>query len=99
MEAARQRYGSSDYRNASGLLRDILVARVNESYEDELSRVRAPVAMLWGERDLDVPESVAARAGVLLHAPHTFRGVGGVGHLVPTEAPRELASTILEFVS
>jgi pimeloyl-ACP methyl ester carboxylesterase len=99
MEAARQRYGSSDYRNASGLLRDILVARVNESYEDELSRVRAPVAMLWGERDLDVPESVAARAGVLLHAPHTFRSVAGVGHLVPTEAPRELASTILEFVS
>lgn len=99
MEAARQRYGSTDYRNANGLLRDILVARVNESYEDELARVRAPVAMVWGERDLVVPESVASRAGALLHAPHTFRSVAGVGHLLPTEAPQELVSSILEFVS
>jgi pimeloyl-ACP methyl ester carboxylesterase len=99
MEAARQRYGSRDYRNAHGLLRDILVARVNESYEEELARVRTPVAMVWGARDLDVPESVASRASALLHAPHTFRSVAGVGHLLPTEAPQELASTILEYVS
>jgi pimeloyl-ACP methyl ester carboxylesterase len=99
MEAARQRYGSSDYRNANGLLRDIMVARVNESYEVELARISAPVAMLWGERDLDVPESVAEKAGALLRAPHTFRSVTGVGHLVPTEAPHELVSTILEIVS
>jgi pimeloyl-ACP methyl ester carboxylesterase len=99
MEAARRRYGSSDYRNAHGLLRDILVSRVNESYEDELARVRAPVALVWGERDLDVPESVASRASALLHSPHTFRSVAGVGHLLPTEAPQELASAVLEFVS
>lgn len=90
MEAARQRYGSTDYRNASGLLRDILVATVNESYEDELARVRVPVTMVWGALDREVPESVARRASALLHTPHTFHSVAGVGHLLPTEAPHEL---------
>lgn len=95
MEATRQRYGSSDYRNASGVLRDILVATVNESYEDELARVRVPVSMIWGELDREVPESVATRASALLQTPHTYRGVAGVGHLLPTEAPHELANVTL----
>jgi pimeloyl-ACP methyl ester carboxylesterase len=99
MEAARQRYGSPDYRAASGPLRDILVASVNESYEAELALVRAPVAMLWGELDRDVPESVASRASLLLHSPHSFRLVAGVGHLLPTEAPHELVTSILEVLT
>jgi len=99
MEAARQRYGSTDYRNASGLLRDILVATVNESYEDELARVRVPVFMVWGELDREVPESVATRASALLNTPHTYRCVAGVGHLLPTQAPHELATVTLEALA
>jgi len=33
LEAARQKYGSRDYRDATGVMRDVLVASVNESYE------------------------------------------------------------------
>ena len=99
MEATRRRFGSADYRAAHGLLRDILVASVNESYEAELALVRAPVAMLWGELDRDVPASVAARASVILPGPHSFRSVPAVGHLLPTEAPGELATLVLEVLS
>jgi pimeloyl-ACP methyl ester carboxylesterase len=99
MEAARQRYGSADYRAARGMLREILVASVNESYEAELARVRAPVAMLWGELDRDVPASIASRAGALLHVAHSFRSVPGVGHLLPTEAPGELVTSVIEVLS
>lgn len=99
MESARQRYGSTDYRNAKGLLRDVLVANVNESYEEELVLVRAPVALVWGELDREVPASVASRAGALLHTPHSFRSVNGVGHLLPTEAPHELVTSTLEVLS
>ncbi|MGC1418588.1 MAG: alpha/beta hydrolase [Acidimicrobiales bacterium] len=98
MEAARQHYGSSDYRNASGIMRDVLVAAVNESYEDELARVRAPVVMVWGELDREVPEDIASRALALLPGPHRFRSVQGVGHLLPTEAPHELLSSTLELL-
>jgi pimeloyl-ACP methyl ester carboxylesterase len=96
MERYRQRYGSSDYRRASGVMRDVLVASVNENYDDELTRVRAPVTMLWGELDRDVPLDVAERARTLLRVPTTLRTVAGVGHLVPTEAPAELARSVRE---
>jgi pimeloyl-ACP methyl ester carboxylesterase len=99
MEAARQRYGSSDYRNAHGVMRDVLVANVNEGYEDELARVRVPVAMVWGANDEEVPEVIATRAMALLDAPHTFRSVAGVGHLLPIEAPQEIVSAVVELLS
>jgi pimeloyl-ACP methyl ester carboxylesterase len=98
MEAARQHYGSSDYRHASGVMREVLVASVNESYEDELARVSVPVAMVWGELDHDVPEIIATRALTLLQGPHSFRSLEGVGHLVPTEAPHELLTSTLEML-
>ncbi len=94
LEAARQRYGSSDYRRASGVMRDVLVASVNESYEAELSAVRAPVFLLWGQDDTEVPVEVATRAASFLAAPHTLEVLAGVGHLVPTEAPAALAEAV-----
>ena len=99
MEAARQRYGSSDYRNASGRLREVLVASVNESYEEELQRVRVPVVMVWGELDDDVPVDVARRAAVLLATPPTFRVLNGVGHLVPTLDPSALVASVREALA
>ena len=96
LESVRQRYGSSDYRAAHGLLRDILVASVNESYEDEIRRLVVPVTMVWGEGDIEVPVSVAEQAATLMNCPHSLRLLAGVGHLVPTEAPDELVASLGE---
>ena len=96
MERARQRYGSTDYKNASGILRDVLVATVNESYEEELAALRAPVVMVWGSNDMDVPVAIAERAGALLASTHSLRVVNGIGHLLPSQAPKELAASISE---
>jgi pimeloyl-ACP methyl ester carboxylesterase len=94
MEATRQKYGSSDYRNAAGVMRDVLVASVNESYEDELSRLDVPVTLLWGEEDREVPLDIATRASTLLETTHTLQALHGIGHLLPTEAPGELARVV-----
>ena len=93
MEAARQKYGSSDYRNATGVLRDILVVSVNESYESELAQVGAPVSLVWGENDHEVPVEVARRARALLaRSPEVgLEVLTQTGHLVPTERPDALA--------
>jgi pimeloyl-ACP methyl ester carboxylesterase len=99
LEAARQKYGSTDYRRASGVLRDVLVAAVHESYEDELRRLRAPVAMVWGAHDSEVPVEVARRAATMVVSPHTLRVVAEVGHLLPTEAPGELVDAVREALA
>jgi len=96
IEASRQRHGSSDYRNAKGVMRDVLVISVNESYDDELNHLVPPVTMLWGERDYEVPVAIAQEASTLISAPHTLRVLAGVGHMVPTEAPDELVRSVLE---
>jgi pimeloyl-ACP methyl ester carboxylesterase len=98
MESARQKYGSTDYRNAHGTMRDVLVANVNESYEDELATIVAPVTLLWGELDNVTPEEVAMRASSILRSTHTLVSLPGVGHLLPTEAPGDLATTVLGVV-
>lgn len=99
LERARQRYGSSDYRAASGVMRGVLVAMVGESYEAELARVTAPVRLLWGSCDEEVPLEVAERARALLSARATLSVLAGVGHLVPTEDPAALAAVVLEALA
>jgi pimeloyl-ACP methyl ester carboxylesterase len=101
MEAARQKYGSSDYRHASGLLRDILVVSVNESYEGELARVSAPVTLVWGENDHEVPVDVARQAAALLVASPAveLEVLADTGHLVPTERPAELVAQVQRLVA
>jgi pimeloyl-ACP methyl ester carboxylesterase len=94
LESARQRYGSRDYRQATGVMRDVLVISVNESYEEELADLDVPVTLLWGEEDSEVPMSVATRASALLTTTHTLQALHGIGHLVPSEAPSELASVV-----
>ena len=94
VDAARQRYGSADYRNATGLIRDVLVAMVNESYEDELARLVVPVSLLWGERDAEVPVAVAQRALELIGSDHSLTVIAGIGHLVPLETPEELRAAV-----
>lgn len=96
IEAARQKYGSSDYRRAHGVLRDVLVASVNETYETELASLRVPVVFVWGENDLDVPLEVARRSASLLKGDHPVHVLRGVGHFVPLEARDELVGAVEE---
>ena len=99
MDAARQRYGSSDYRNSSGVMRDVLVAVVNESYEDELGEIRAPIYMVWGADETVASVADAERATKYLRVPYSLRAVPGVGHFLPVEAPSELVASVLEALA
>lgn len=55
LEKLQQRFGSSDYRNASPILRQTLVNVVNEDLSALLPDIKAPTLLIWGENDLDTP--------------------------------------------
>ncbi len=93
MERMRQRFGSADYRSATGVMRDVLVTVVNETYEAQLGQISQPVELVWGRRDDEVPIEVAERAAKMLAAAR-LTVVDDAGHFVPTEAAPSLTDAI-----
>lgn len=97
LERLRRQTGSADYRAASGIMRDILVRVVNESYEPQLRALTAPVSLIWGAADREVPLSVARAAAELIESEGREVDVEileGVGHFLPIEAPEALRGAI-----
>ena len=94
MEALRQRYGSPDYRAARGVMREVFVRLLAEQYDEQMAGAGCPVDLVWGDDDTEVPLEVAVRARPLFPSARLLV-LPGVGHLTPTEAPRELAEVVL----
>jgi pimeloyl-ACP methyl ester carboxylesterase len=98
MEALRRRYGSADYAAAQGVMRQVLVRMVGESYDDELAGLACPVALVWGALDTAAPVDMARRAEELIPTPSTFDIVEAVGHDVHTARPDLLRTRALALL-
>ena len=92
MEEARKKYGSSDYANATPAMRAIHVKLVNETYDQQIDAVKAPVELVWGDNDTAAPLTVAQQLESRMHAHLTV--VPGAGHMTPLTAPNELHAAI-----
>jgi len=97
LERARRRHGSVDYRAASGVMRDTLVAAVNESYEDLLPAITCRTELIWGSEDQEVPLRVARAALELMPNAH-LSVIPQAGHHVLLSAPEFVREHILEML-
>lgn len=77
------RYGSSDYKEASGVMRETFVKVVNEDLLPYAARVKLSTLLLWGDRDEDTPlwqgrllEKTIPDAGLVV-----FEGAGHYSYL------------------
>jgi pimeloyl-ACP methyl ester carboxylesterase len=93
VEQLRQKYGSADYRRATGVMRGVLVAAVNESYEAPLAAYPGPVELIWGADDDQAPVSVAEAAVASCRRPHLVV-LPGVGHFVVRDRPDALVDAV-----
>ena len=58
-EFAKNHMGSRDYREASGVMREVLVNTVNANLENEVKNIKCETLIIWGEDDDEVPASEA----------------------------------------
>lgn len=101
LETQRRKHGSADYLAAQGVMRDILVRVVGETYEEQLASIRVPVRMVWGENDTAAPADAGAAAATMI-AGATFQIVPGAGHLLEgtlTTVVREQLLALIDEVS
>lgn len=50
-----KRFGSTDYREADGIMRKILVRVVNEDFKGILKEIKSPTLLIWGDKDTATP--------------------------------------------
>lgn len=55
LDSRRAKAGSSDYANASPMMRRILSKVVNEDLTNQLHKIQAPTLLIWGENDTATP--------------------------------------------
>jgi pimeloyl-ACP methyl ester carboxylesterase len=94
LDSMRQRYGSADYRAATGVMRDVLVTVVNEDYRDELARIRCPVGFCWGTSDTAARPEVATEAAGIVATCAAIDIIEGAGHDVHRSHAHRLGAVI-----
>lgn len=71
---AKKHIGSTDYKNASPLMRQILVEHVNLDITDDVKKIKCPTLIIWGTLDAEVPverayelENLISDSGVVIY--------------------------------
>lgn len=62
----RTKFGSSDYKNTSGIIRQIFVKVVNEDLSPQAQEVKCPVTLIYGENDTETPPELGQRFHTLI---------------------------------
>ena len=89
-ETYNKRYGSTDFQQVSGVMRQTFVNVVNQDLLDYAKRVRVPTILIWGDNDHDTPlwqgkklEEAIPNAALIIHE--------GAGHYAYLEFPDKTA--------
>lgn len=66
---AKKHIGSTDYKNASGIMREILVNSVNQDIREDAKKIETETLLIWGDKDEAVSiESAHELEGILPNA-------------------------------
>lgn len=94
---AKKHIGSTDYRNASEVMRKIMVEHVNLDIEEEVKKIKCSTLMVWGTMDQEVPverayelEKLIEDAGVVTYE--------GCSHYAYLERLEQTISVLKSFI-
>lgn len=94
----KKHVGSTDYRNASEKMRNILVKHVNFDLENEVNKIKCPSLLIWGTADNDVPyedaillEKLIPNAGLV-----TYEGCSHYAYLERLDQTKSVLKSFIE---
>ena len=89
--------GSTDYKNATEVMRGVLVQSINIEMTEDVKKIKAPTLLIWGSLDTAVPlkrayelESLIENAGVVVYE--------GATHYAYLEKKNEVIKVIDDFI-
>ncbi len=89
-ESYNKRYGSTDFQQVSGVMRQTFINVVNQDLLDHAKRVTVPTILIWGDKDEDTPlahgkqlEQAIPDAALIIHE--------GAGHYAYLDFPDQTA--------
>lgn len=97
LDARRAKAGSSDYANASPMMRRILSKVVNEDLTDRLQLIKAPTLLIWGENDTATPLKDAQKMEKLIPDAGLV-SFPGCGHYSFLDNPGQFAAVLRSFL-
>lgn len=97
LDARRAKAGSSDYANASPMMRRILSKVVNEDLTDKLQHIKAPTLLIWGENDTATPLSDAKKMERFIPDVGLV-SFPGCGHYSFLDNPMQFAAVLRSFL-
>lgn len=97
LDSRRAKAGSSDYANASPMMRRILSKVVNEDLTARLSSIKAPTLLIWGENDTATPLKDAKKMERLIPDAGLV-SFPGCGHYSFLDNPGQFAAVLRSFL-
>ena len=97
IEFFKKRMGSTDYKQASGIVREILIQSVNEDLRLFLPSILAPTLLIWGEKDKETPPSDGKLMAKLI-PNSTFMILKNAGHFAYLDNFREFSAILDLFL-
>ena len=95
---AKKHMGSTDYKNASEMMRKILVSTVNLDITEDVKKIKCPTLIMWGTLDDAVPvedayelEKLISDAGVVIYE--------GCSHYAYLERLNQVVNVINTFIN
>lgn len=98
LESLKKKFGSEDYKNASPIMRSVLVRVVNEDLETLLPTIKQSTLLIWGTNDTATPLSDAKIMEKLIPDAGVVE-IKGAGHYSFLENPQLVNAVLDSFLS
>lgn len=93
----KKHIGSTDYKNASEVMRGVLVKAINLDLSENAKKIKSPTLLIWGSNDSAVPLNRAHELNKLI-SNSKLKVYEGASHYAYLEHIDDVSKNIIDFI-